>query len=343
MDLFVLALLVSLLLGDGMRNTSMRLIALGQLVFLISDGALGFVPAAVFQNPLVLNVTVAGELLVYGMFGAAALHPAFTALTVASPGTRADTPWLRTPLLWAAVIAGPALLVFEAWRYRMKVPDAMVIAAGCLVVFTLVVARLQALVSRVNSQSVVLAEQAERLKVLASRDGLTGLMNRRTWDGVLSDELERARRENLSVTIAILDLDHFKRYNDRHGHQAGDRLLKTAAAAWAAQLRSADVLARYGGEEFIALLPGYAESAAKVVQRLRDVTPDGQSFSAGIATWDPRESADALVARADAALYEAKNAGRDRSIVARADRAPLTPAPSTPDLGTERNAIGTVG
>jgi len=102
-----------------------------------------------------------------------------------------------------------------------------------------------------------------------------------------------------------------------YGHQAGDRLLKEAAAAWTEQIRQIDVLARYGGEEFIVLLPGCDQSAAEViVRRLRAATPDGQTFSAGIAMWDGRETADQLVARADEALYRAKEAGRDRSVVA---------------------------
>jgi diguanylate cyclase (GGDEF)-like protein len=335
-DLFVLTLLVSLLLGGGLHNTAMRLIAIGQLIYLIADSALGFLPPEQLGNPLVFSTVIAGELLVYGMFGAAALHPGFRALTVAPTDTRPGTPWLRTPLLWLAVTAGPALLVFEAWQYHMRVPDAVVIASGCIVIFSLVVARLQALVSRVNLQSVVLAEQAEHLKVLATRDGLTGLINRHTWDSVLPDELERARRYGLTVTVAVIDIDHFKRYNDRLGHQAGDRLLKSAAAAWAAELRKVDVLARYGGEEFIALLPECdATAATEVVQRLRAVTPDGQTFSAGIATWNREESDDVLFSRADAALYEAKNAGRDRTTVAAADRWPPTASVGGPG----RNAV----
>lgn len=115
----------------------------------------------------------------------------------------------------------------------------------------------------------------------------------------------------------MIDLDHFKRFNDEFGHPAGDRLLKAAAAAWGEELRAVDRMARYGGEEFILLFNGStADQGTEVLNRLRDVTPLGQTFSGGVATWDGDETADALVARADVALYSAKTAGRDRMVTA---------------------------
>jgi diguanylate cyclase (GGDEF)-like protein len=117
----------------------------------------------------------------------------------------------------------------------------------------------------------------------------------------------------------MLDLDHFKQYNDRRGHQAGDGLLREAAASWRLALRPYDMLARYGGEEFSVVLPGCTiEDALALVERLRAGTPEGESCSAGLAEWDGREPAEALVGRADAALYQAKRAGRDRAVVANA-------------------------
>jgi diguanylate cyclase (GGDEF)-like protein len=319
MDLFVLALLVRLLLDGGLRNPAMRLIAAAQFTFLVADAGFAFVPPGFAQSPLVFHVITAVALAVFGLFGAAALHPGFTSITVDSTVARSDRPWLRTTLLCAAVLTGPALLLVQAWQNDSRVPDAVAIAVGCAMIFALVVVRLQTLVGRVAAQSVTLTRQADQLRVLASQDGLTGLANRRAWDGLLPDGLQRARHDGRPITIVMIDLDHFKRYNDGHGHQAGDRLLKSAAAAWALRLRDVDMLARYGGEEFIALLPGCpADEAASIVQRLREVTPEGQTFSAGIAEWDREETCDRLVARADAALYEAKNAGRDRSVVAQA-------------------------
>jgi diguanylate cyclase (GGDEF)-like protein len=156
-----------------------------------------------------------------------------------------------------------------------------------------------------------------RLQESARTDDLTGLPNRRAWEEQLPRDLARARREDQSVCVVMLDLDRFKDYNDKEGHQAGDRLLKLCAAAWSNQLRTTDVLARYGGEEFSLLLPGCTLADARVlVERLCEVTPNGQTLSAGIAAWDGNESPPALVGRADNALYEAKRAGRDRVVSA---------------------------
>jgi diguanylate cyclase (GGDEF)-like protein len=119
--------------------------------------------------------------------------------------------------------------------------------------------------------------------------------------------------------VALIDLDHFKAFNDRHGHPAGDALLRRAAVAWRGALRSADVLARYGGEEFAILLAGCsAESARDIIERVHRATAtvDQQSASIGVATWDGEESAESLVSRADKALYRAKRAGRNRVVLA---------------------------
>ena len=116
---------------------------------------------------------------------------------------------------------------------------------------------------------------------------------------VIRPAIEHARREQAPLTAAVLDLDRFKQFNDEYGHQAGDRLLKGAAAAWTAQLRSVDQLSRYGGEEFVVLFPAAgADEAAVILDRLRAVTPAGRTFSAGTATWDGQETSDDLIARA---------------------------------------------
>jgi diguanylate cyclase len=161
---------------------------------------------------------------------------------------------------------------------------------------------------------------------LARTDSLTGVPNRRAWDEELPRELARAARSGQPVCVALLDLDHFKRYNDRHGHQAGDRLLKEAAAAWQAAVRKTDLVARYGGEEFAILLPDCGlDDAVEIAARLRTAQPEG-TCSLGVAQWDGREDVTALVARADRALYAAKEAGRDR---VHAD-APATVETATP-------------
>ncbi len=157
----------------------------------------------------------------------------------------------------------------------------------------------------------------DSLQATARTDPLTGLPNRRVWDEDLERELARARRHGGTLCLAMLDLDHFKAFNDHHGHQAGDRLLAAAAAAWRPILRTTDTLARYGGEEFAVLLPHSDHDAARVViERLLGSVPLGQTASAGIAQWDGEEPAEALLARADAALYAAKGAGRARAVTA---------------------------
>jgi diguanylate cyclase (GGDEF)-like protein len=154
-----------------------------------------------------------------------------------------------------------------------------------------------------------------RLEVAARTDDLTGLLNRRAWDEELGRELARASRDGGALCVAILDLDRFKQYNDAHGHQAGDRFLKQIAGAWSQTLRAGDILARYGGEEFAVALPGTnLEHAQEMLERLRRSLPGGQTCSAGVCRWDGAESAESLTARADTALYSAKDAGRDRVI-----------------------------
>lgn len=156
-----------------------------------------------------------------------------------------------------------------------------------------------------------------RLQSTARTDALTGLPNRRVWDEDVAREIERARRHGGTLCLAMLDLDKFKAYNDAFGHQAGDELLSAAADAWRPELRATDTLARYGGEEFAVLLPHSDEDGARaVVERLLAVVPFGQTASAGIAVWDGAESDTELLARADAALYDAKHAGRAQALVA---------------------------
>jgi diguanylate cyclase (GGDEF)-like protein/PAS domain S-box-containing protein len=153
------------------------------------------------------------------------------------------------------------------------------------------------------------------VKVLASSDALTGLPNRRSLDEQLPREMARARRHSTPLCLAIVDIDFFKAYNDAHGHLAGDGMLRDCAEAWDSELRGEDTIVRYGGEEFLVLLPGASlDQAAETVERLRAVTPDGQTCSAGLASWDLEESAEDLLERADVALYAAKNDGRDRLV-----------------------------
>jgi len=164
-----------------------------------------------------------------------------------------------------------------------------------------------------------LAQEVERrritesdLRELCERDALTGVLNRRAWDQLLAGAL---RKGTQPLFVALIDLDHFKDYNDRHGHPAGDALLRRAAAAWRSAIRANDVLARYGGEEFAVLLAGCEDDVARdIAERLREATVGEQTVSIGLARWDGRQTAARLVERADQALYDAKNAGRNRVV-----------------------------
>ena len=172
------------------------------------------------------------------------------------------------------------------------------------------------ILARTLSESIARrAELTSQLAELARVDGLTGVCNRRSWEEELARGLERARRTGKLCTVALIDLDHFKRFNDTHGHQRGDALLRTAAQAFAARLRNDDLIARYGGEEFAVLLHGCnLDNAMLLFERLQGMLPAGQTFSAGVADSDGKEEGDAVVARADAALYRAKELGRNRSV-----------------------------
>jgi diguanylate cyclase (GGDEF)-like protein len=152
-----------------------------------------------------------------------------------------------------------------------------------------------------------LRQEVGELGRLARTDPLTGLANRRGWDEQLDRELAQARRSGRPVSVALLDIDDFKGFNDAHGHPAGDRLLVAAAAAWQGQLRDGDVLCRWGGDEFAALFPDCSEGAAhEIITRVTSTTPDLQSCAAGVATWDGAETSDELVWRADAELLTQK-------------------------------------
>lgn len=167
------------------------------------------------------------------------------------------------------------------------------------------------------TQLKLIEEERERLlgevQDLARHDALTGLPNRRVLQELLPREMARARRNDSALCLAIVDIDHFKAYNDSHGHLAGDEVLRVCAREWDGALRGEDTLVRFGGEEFLVLLPDTeSEQAAEIVERLRRTTPMGQTCSAGLALWDHGESIDDLLRRADEALYLAKASGRNQ-------------------------------
>jgi diguanylate cyclase (GGDEF)-like protein len=254
------------------------------------------------------------------------------------------------PLLWFVVVAllrqsqdgalagyGPLLLLPVLWLLLYGTRGQIAAAVACVavtvslplaagggdargeelrlaIVWTMIAAVVCYTVLRLVDE---IRRQSAELERLASTDSLTGLPNRRVWEDALPRELARSLRTGSPVSIAILDLDHFKYYNDTHGHQGGDLLLKEIAALWPSELRESDLLARYGGEEFALLLPDCGTADIEpVVEKVRLATPSGVSSSAGAAVWDGVEEPEELIRRADDALYAAKRGGRDRTVVA---------------------------
>lgn len=176
--------------------------------------------------------------------------------------------------------------------------------------------------SRVNALLNQLDHAHASLRQMARYDSLTGLQNRTAFNEVFVQHLENCRLRGKGLAVMFLDLDHFKRINDRHGHAAGDRVLQTFAAVARSCLRDGDVLARYGGEEFVLLLPhADAEQLESCCERLRlafeqaepvGVTVDTLSLSVGMTLLYADDDLDEALQRADQALYRAKRGGRNR-------------------------------
>jgi diguanylate cyclase (GGDEF)-like protein len=181
-----------------------------------------------------------------------------------------------------------------------------------------------------------LRESRQQIQALATRDGLTGLWNRRHIDVTLEAAVQHAARHDTALCVVLVDVDHFKRVNDRLGHAIGDRVLKAVANCLASSVRAEDHVGRFGGEEFLLILPAANLSQAIVLaERLRErlnaqpIMPVGEgsvTASFGLADWRSGEVASALVNRADRALYRAKATGRNRVVANSSQCANCEPA-----------------
>ena len=187
------------------------------------------------------------------------------------------------------------------------------------------------LVQALANESAIALENArlfQEVQKLSTVDPLTGLFNRRHFNNMAQQELQRTQRYNAPMSVILMDIDHFKQVNDNHGHGLGDQVLVDAAAVCMQGLRTMDVHARYGGEEFCFLLPETTHEGAEILaQRLREGLAQLQfesevgefriTASFGVAQWQaPEESIDNLLKRCDQALYAAKHGGRNRVVVA---------------------------
>ena len=308
-DVFLLAVLARVVTTPGARNSSFRLLLAALVVTTVTDSAWN-VQVALSGDPgpdqRWLGV---GWLTAYVLVAVAANRPAMT--RVAEPPPPGEIRPIgpgRVVAMAVGLLLPPAVLFLDG--RDGAITSWPVVAVGATVMSVLVLLRFVDLFSVVHRQAVQLA-------ALARTDALTGVANRRTWDHELVRACRFAHDHRSRLSVALLDIDHFKAFNDTFGHQAGDELLKRAVAAWSAALPPGAVLARYGGEEFAVLLPDHdLLTACAVVTALRPRTPGGQSFSAGVVERRPSEPATpaALVAAADKALYRAKQGGRNRVV-----------------------------
>ena len=251
------------------------------------------------------------------------------------------TPLILLPVLWLALydgrigvalgLAGVALALFVP---LMATADQTVATTDQRTAFMwLLVAAFTGVA--VNGLVRDLRLRAVALERTTRIDPLTGVENRRALEFQLPLEGQRAQALDYPVCVAMLDLDYFKLYNDQFGHPAGDELLRTVAQGWRNCLRSHDTLARYGGEEFCAILPNIdLEAAHRVADRLHAAMPPDQTVSIGLAQIAGSESPRTSLARADAALYDAKCRGRAQTA------ARLAPPPPAPVWASRLRAAG---
>lgn len=177
-----------------------------------------------------------------------------------------------------------------------------------------------------------LRRNVESIQQEAMTDPLTGVNNRKSFDAMIDSLIEQARKTQEPLTLVVADIDHFKNFNDRWGHQTGDHVLRLVAQVMSDNVKGADLLARYGGEEFAILLPGATiESAAALADRIRTLIQSRRlkkrrtnedlglvTISMGVAEFEPGDTPETLIDRADERLYEAKRTGRNRVVCASA-------------------------
>ena len=302
--LSLVAMFVAIRLGWTARLDDPSL-AMPQLLCAVASAAVAYRIAGAGHGATLLLVAL---VLMFGMFG-----------------LRRTQAWL----IAAYTIAAFALAMYSGAREHPAIYDPHV-QAGYFVGFVVFVCgflavneRVAAMRQRLRSQKSELATALERINRLATRDELTGLLNRRAMAALLDAEQHRSLRAGHQWSVAILDVDHFKRVNDLHGHAAGDEALCAVARVCASIMRKCDSVCRWGGEEYVLLfrdsdpqLPFAAAERIRTTLESTQVcfgsTTFGVTVSIGVAAHVLGEDAASTLSRADRALYEAKAAGRNR-------------------------------
>lgn len=304
-------------------NVAVRYL-LGSMGLVVLQDTLGWrYPGGALEGPVWLGLI---NLASWSLLGLFALHPSVTEVT--EPERVSATVWTSrtTVLLGGAALVVPLVLLFGPPHSRVSdLPIALTsMACGGLILY-----RMGSVVRSKARASAGLAE-------LADQDALTGLGNRRSSDALL-DRLIAAADPSTALNVVLIDLDWFKAYNDEHGHQGGDLLLRECASRWTNLLPRGATLTRYGGEEFLVIDPDASiEGTATLIETFRHALPPGRTFSAGISRWSPGEHRVALVDRADQALYAAKTAGRATTRVSGKDLPAFAP-PIAPEVRRHRD------
>jgi len=290
------------------RRFSDPTLALPQVISAQSLIATGYAMTGPVHGATVIMLSL---VMVFGMFS---LRPA--ALRVAS---------LYTVAVMGAVMYWCVRHQPEQYPARLELFN-FALTAIVMIAISQLSGQLMDMRTRVKTQKIALEQALTHIKEMAARDELTGLPNRRRMMDLLQEHATRHARGGPRFYVCIIDLDHFKSINDTFGHAAGDAVLRAFASQAQQVLRGTDMIGRWGGEEFLLLLPETPPGEPTLgVARLRDtlaVMPASPSlpdlrvrFSAGFARYEDGEPIDQAIERADRALYAAKSAGRNRSVV----------------------------
>ena len=306
-DVLLVFLVARMLIGPRQQAAAIWWLVLAMIVTVSADAV---------QNIRVLTTDASSFphwmdlpwLMFYVLLGCAASSASRSGETSTELVVQSGLTVLRLAVLGVAAVLPSVVQVVLALNGHPQ--DGAYLGAGSLVLLVLVVTRIWDLLQQVRRQSAQLAR-------MARTDPLTGVANRRSWDFELARGMAAAAQTGSVLLVALLDLDFFKKYNDAHGHQAGDDLLKEAALAWSLGVGPGGRIARWGGEEFAVTLHCTDVAVGLgVLDGLRGLVPFGETCSIGVARWDGLEGAEALLQAADQALYEAKRSGRDRLVLA---------------------------